>query len=905
MLHCPISMNANYRGVAAGLAALAGLSLFGAPDAYAKAPTLFSSPANESPVRGDPDDLLYVPGEGLSTDDRVVYQSIDDTTRPLAHPEAIPTHTTATSGTAEVVSRQSLPDALTIQFPKIMQVDRSYALWVVNGKGEWSAGIRINDARPLWISPDDAYVTANVAALPRVLKVVGRNLQPAPGTRTRVKLVGPATYTLDAADDKNPATAIERYVAKVSLPTPIRAGRYSIQVSRDGVSWVALSGQTLTINPDPPEPAVFSVSDPAYGGCAADDDKDDTACVVRAIAAAKAYGGGVVRFDPGHWAIGNFSAPGVTSEGILLPVGVGLGGAGAGVTFVARGAAWKTTAPTFTAQGKNFIRGFTFTDATVYQSSSAAAYPAPILQLGTHWQNHNKYDPKDPDHVSNTTITQNTFDKPASAIGAGGMPMDHIFITYNLFGGFGGGVHFVADPGNLNQRLRIDDSIITFNTFEPGSYLDPEHHNGVIATGLAGGHRLDFSNNVSDGASTRFLNSPEDAKGWRAAHFWNTGGGSHEEVLISQNTASCTGDKTTDGEFITTDGSGLEAGLPKPRMASGSTATSVTIPGPLIDAFPYDRPPNPVPANYLVGYWAQIIDGPGRGQIRKIVSYSRKSAGAPGGAITFTVSPAWDVIPQLTSWVTVATEYWQIYIVDNTVDQRQPLCTKGNLEKPSGGVIQFWGGAYADSVIEGNTQYDTDGIRVGLGYTEPDSKHNYRAGVSTAMALEIRGNTINGEYDYSSTCSWSGIEIWNGAGDTQGSHPPVLTQGVSISHNTITQADGFRGGAIDLAQGWLGGPPPGPWNLTNGILVFGNEINNVSGPAPTVAPPRLRYATSRYKACPNEGGPRRGIAINSKTVQNTVLSGNTCHDVANKLFDGGIGTQRSCTAAVANSCECP
>ncbi len=146
-----------------------------------------------------------------------------------------------------------------------------------------------------------------------MLKVIGRNLQAAPGARTRVKLVGPATYILDAADDKNPATAIERYAAKVVLPTPIRAGRYSIQVTRDGVSWVPLSGQTLTINPDPPKPAVFSVSDAAYGGCAADDDKDDTACVVRAIAAAKAHGGGVVGFDPGHWIIGNSSAPGVSA----------------------------------------------------------------------------------------------------------------------------------------------------------------------------------------------------------------------------------------------------------------------------------------------------------------------------------------------------------------------------------------------------------------------------------------------------------------------------------------------------------------------------------------------------------------------------------------------------------------
>ena len=45
----------------------------------------------------------------------------------------------------------------------------------------------INDARPLWITPDYAYATANVANLPRILKVNGRNLQPTPQGTVQVR----------------------------------------------------------------------------------------------------------------------------------------------------------------------------------------------------------------------------------------------------------------------------------------------------------------------------------------------------------------------------------------------------------------------------------------------------------------------------------------------------------------------------------------------------------------------------------------------------------------------------------------------------------------------------------------------------------------------------------------------
>jgi hypothetical protein len=96
--------------------------------------------------------------------------------------------------------------------------------------GSWSASIPINDARPLWATPDSAYSTAAFAGLPRALKVVGRNLQPGPGTAaaTQVRLVGAATgttYTLTAKnsanDSANTTAALERYVTEVSLPATL------------------------------------------------------------------------------------------------------------------------------------------------------------------------------------------------------------------------------------------------------------------------------------------------------------------------------------------------------------------------------------------------------------------------------------------------------------------------------------------------------------------------------------------------------------------------------------------------------------------------------------------------------------------------------------------------------------
>jgi hypothetical protein len=866
--------------------------------ALAVPPTIYSQPAYESPVRGDPGDLLLLAGYGFATDDTVVYQAISDTTQGLSAPSEIPATSTATTGVAPVVSVLEIPDSLTIALPAVMQTDASYVLWVRNADGEWSNGVRINDARPLWVTPDTVYSTAQIAGLPRYLKVVGRNLHPAPGATTLVKLIGPCNLTLTAANDGDPATAIEHYVAKVHLPANLPAGSYAIEVSRDGVSWIPLDGQTLTVFPDPPPATTFDVS--AYGGCMANDNIDDTSCIAAAIAAAKRNGGGTVSFGPGVWDMNYTGTPSVagpvTFDGVLVPVGVNLAGAGTGATVVQRDTGWGANTPNFALQGNNTVQGITFRDANVYQASSSAVT---MLRLGVNWYRAQSYNAGDPRDVSGIIITRNRFDKPFIALSGGGLPIDHLLVTYNEFGAYSNPIAINGDGNNMSQPFHIDDSVFEFNTFKPGSYINPSIGQGALASGLGAGHRLDFSANTADGAATDYLYDPaSDPKGWRAGYFW-TDRGNQDEVLVSQNVATCTGDKAGDGEGITTDGSTFTAGLSAAQPVIAATTDTVTIPGPLL----LQQIGKTLPGGYFTEHWVQIAAGPGKGQVRRIVYYPLDASGQPVSPVTFTVSPAWDVTPRSGSMLVVSREYWQFYIVDNLVDQRQPLCTKGNANRPAGGKIQFYSQT-ADSVMEGNRQYDTSGINLGVGYQVEDSQYNTGAGTSLFSFVDVRANIVDGEYDWASDCSWGGIEVTDGASPTVGFPPPVEGYGISVSHNTVTHADGLHGGAIALTRGWYAGPPPSTWDLEANILIFANTINDVSGPPAQRVTGPLAYATSAYKICGSDNVPRIGTRALDATIWHTVLFGNSCNNVATNLIDGGTASQRVCPSPAENSCEC-
>src|ERR1700694_5865143 len=111
-----------------GLMMLSILLSIGMPSSSsAAAPTLYRQPAYESPVRGEPDDLLLIAGYGFAADDRVVFQSVGAATESLQHPDTVPTASTAELGIVEVVSTANVPHSLTVRLPKFLRIGQTYA----------------------------------------------------------------------------------------------------------------------------------------------------------------------------------------------------------------------------------------------------------------------------------------------------------------------------------------------------------------------------------------------------------------------------------------------------------------------------------------------------------------------------------------------------------------------------------------------------------------------------------------------------------------------------------------------------------------------------------------------------------------------------------------------------------
>jgi hypothetical protein len=956
--------------------------------ARAPAPSLYTQPAYESPVRGDPDDLLLISGNGLAASDRVVYQALGDTTQMAPPPSSVPSSSTATLGVVDLVSSADAPYSLTLHLPAVMALGAAYGLWVVTPDGQWSSELRINDARPLWITPDSAYQTARLANLPRVLKVVGRSLQPdGSGNRpnlTQVRLVGINTgtiYTLPAnntdSDPLQTTAALERYVAAANLPDTLTVDRYTVQVSRDGISWVPLLGNgqspaqifTVSADPQPPSPATsFDVGDPQFAdpltgnSCQPDDGIDDTACILLAVRAAHLAGGGTVTFGPGTWLLtnpGTWGSPaysnrigyppgscpgyaetcGVTWFGVTLPQRVNLQGAGpdgAGATVIQRGSSWLVGGnpmPAFVLQGNNVVSGIAFQDVINYSTGAAGTGE---LQLGYTWFFAHILSPSDPTMVSNVVITNDLFVQPYVAIINGGLPIDHLYVTENTFGGayitalnlaqlVGEVQNLTSNPLFPYQTYHFNDTVIDYNTFYPSSYAQTAatyDGGGSMASGINTGWHADFSNNIADGTVTQYLYNPAtDPKGWRAAYFWSTGA-NEEMTLVSNNVATCSGDKYGDGEAIVYDGGVTQGGMPaaEPVIAAvpwtnsrGIPGTTLTLQGTVSTVLadnngnPFSIASNPSP--YYKGFWVQVLQGAGKGQWRKVESLSL-GTNDTGSTVTLNVTPAFDVLPDSTSEVVLDHAYWQNATVNNYIDQRTPLCTQGNA-RANGGVIS-WYASTADSAIEGNQQYATSGVLL---------HHVYLAalnpvGVSLQSFNEIRNNLVDGAYGWSNPSSYlGGIQLGYGAyycGDSScaGVIPPLLGFGVSVAGNTIIQADAKDAddgalnyppiGAIGLGASWNTGPidssGSNEWPLGDTTLVFHNTLQSISHTAPGSIPGALHIGIGVDTSM--------GSAPNAAVTWRTAMYANTCSNVDIPVSDLSVGSVHFCPSGGAATCEC-
>jgi hypothetical protein len=157
--------------------------------------------------------------------------------------------------------------------------------------------------------------------------------------------------------------------------------------------------------------------------------------------------------------------------------------------------------------------------------------------------------------------------------------------------------------------------------------------------------------------------------------------------------------------------------------------------------------------------------------------------------------------------------------------------------------------------------------------------------------LDIRANLVDGEYDWATDCSASGIAIGAAAASRGDARPPTLGFGVSISRNTIRHADGLYSGAIAQLSTWDAGPDPHRWPLSDDLLIHHNEIADIDGP--------------RAMPICGKGHPRTGIGFpDSEIAWHTVLYANSCKNVTVPIGPGGVDTTRICPSSVEDSCEC-
>jgi hypothetical protein len=387
-----------------------------------------------------------------------------------------------------------------------------------------------------------------------------------------------------------------------------------------------------------------------------------------------------------------------------------------------------------------------------------------------------------------------------------------------------------------------------------------------------------------------YLQNPTtDVKGWRAAYFWSMEG-NIEMSLVSQNTASCTGDKDGDGESIAYDNypgitgfQNVAAPVTAAATDASSGYSSVTVQGALVGA-----------TTSWIGDWMQVVQGSGLGQARKITAIA---SAVENGAVTtiLTVTPALDVLPDDTSLVAVGRLYWQTYTIGNSINNSSPPCSPSGLTplKQSAGEISLYA-QMGDSATEGNTLTDTGGILLWHTFQQVDPGAQVSAPQSALQTSnEVRANVIDGAFSYGAAAT-SGITLsYSATPDT--APPPVLGFGIAISHNSITAA-GDRFGAVALSPGWYVGPQSAnlstsAWKVADSTLIFLNSLNNVG------------------MSGSNSVGIGQSANWSSQDAPiewRSVMYGNVCSGrrPISPLLDNGMSTVRYCPTVSADSCEC-
>ncbi|MEM9598889.1 MAG: hypothetical protein AAGD06_31770 [Acidobacteriota bacterium] len=772
---------------------IAGLSLILAGSTAARAQlVVHNTPHFQTAVRGQPGDLLMVSGSGFQRGARAFYQYAPDPSMPPAPPAPLPANNDPWVGELDLPFNPftlldayvNVPDSLTMRLPLEMENHWPYAIHVLNPDGEWSDPVFINDPRPLWLSPDFAYETAQVGSSPRKLRVVGRNLEPLHSDPMVVRLSGPEVYLLQATSAVVTGS-LDHYLVEADLKPSMKPGLYRAEVMREGV-WFPVVYGTLEVLPDPPLAQTFHVT--SYG-CQPNDNGPDAACLQAAIDdAASAPGGGTVFLAAGTWDLYDSAAAGQTPAkdiGILLRSNVDLQGASAATTELVRHPSW-VGHTTITVEGNNRIRDLHFIEGSGPNGPPSASY----LRLGRYYVPVPKED-RPGTVAENIVIHDCKLTGMYYGIGEGGFPLRRVHITDNEFHAYRNGLYLAGDPNLEEADFDIQDSVIERNLFLPGAFslLDPAL--GTIASELGASNRLMFSNNVADGTF---------GDGWRAAFFWHQEG-NQEMLLVSENLATCTGDQGHDGEAIAFDGSRNVTGFLGSEPVLTSSKNHVEVETVWGDSQP----------EAFVGFWAVVVKGPGLGQARRVKAYSQDRTP------TIEVHPPWDVIPVPgDSEVLVTRSYWNAHVVDNDIDNRQSSGCQADNPKGQEGLIGNAGWTF-DSAIEGNRQYESGGIHLSKRFARL-----LRPVGSVSMGIyasEIRDNLLDGE-PQSAPDGKGEIEFWHSAIADEPSI--VLSHNLAIAHNRIRAADGDNAAIGTKVSASVG---TDPWNLST-IHIFRNQIED-------------------------------------------------------------------------------
>jgi hypothetical protein len=822
-------------------------------------PVLYSKPYYQSPHTARAGELLLLQGEDLGGVRRVTLSASG--AAPATQPRVV-----------EILGADPDGRSLVVRLPSPLDASDAIELRPIDASGQGGTTLVLNQLSPLWFTPASVAALATDARPDRLLKVVGYNFAAGATRRLELRLRSvSATYRVMAATQADTADR----VLYAELPAKLDAGSYDVAVSRDGNNWVSVQDQRLEVT-GPLRPATsISLAQPAAGGCRPDDGRDDAACFELAARLLREAGGGIITVPAGRWRI-------ESRLPLILPRNVSLRGEDPTASRVERSAAAPLASPAFVLEGGNTIERLTLADERHYAPVDTAG---PFFQLGTALPEQAPERPTDA--VRNVEFRASRFEGTFVAIATSAVSVHGLQIIGNQFAAYRSAIELGANRFAVGRQFRLTDLIVRGNLFMPGSRLDLRENSASVATQIGAGERVDFSDNVAEGSLRAGLYQPSDPPGWRAAFFWNLGG-PQERLLIARNVVTCPGDIIGDGEAIALDNNGNTFGYASAAPVTAATAGSVTADGPL-QTSQFDRP---LPSSdYYRGHWVQVGSGPGVGQTRRIRAVSHTDR----GQVRLEVEPDWDVVPEPgQSQIAIGRQFWQVAVLGNRVDQRDPPCAKRNRTAPKGGAIALWA-QMSDVAVVGNRQFDTDGILFQQFYSVQD-ENCPSCGSQTHFfdAIEIRGNRIEGEYDRSSACSSSGIMGSMGASPTP-RHPPLtVASGIDIADNLLVDVDLAMGGMITVAPTWHAGPAQKPWPLVKDLVIQGNELAFRK-------PPHVRAcrgaATATTAAINVEG---RGL------VRGVHVFANRCEGWRGRpvQISGSAGATVHCPADLSSSCGC-